>query len=1355
MDFKVKIKPKKISVDTLPKPSHWYCNTCKKKYSKGGKYQHLKTDFHKLNEAKKGPQGQPLPVPPVNPQPRRSKKHGDYVENRLIRSIAERRLRDSYLGGTLIDDQISPSVNLPEPLRPTEYRPPAPVPKPRTKPPTAPVPLPRLKIIRPIKPVPTRLQRKVKNVIDQIAPYYRPETIREFRRNLKFIPKDITITERSNALRGNVKSYEVPIINTYDPGVQLNSTKRAIFDLLMKLLTVKRGFKYNTTLRVRLSKSTEDGVIYREPYFNAGPFTVTNRLDIEESIDNGIERILELIAVWLSEGSGWVFESVKLHIINIVSYFPLRGSSYIELPEELRNPMKGLINLKNTDNKCFLWCHNRHLNPLIVHPERITKVDRESVKRLDYTGITFPVTVKDIYKIEKQNKINICVFGYDGEAYPIRISETNFTDHLELLWIEEGDKSHYVLIKDFDRFMFSFNDHKEKKYFCLRCLHCCSSASVLEDHKQDCLLLNGAQAIKMPEAGSKIYFKNHKKMLPAPFVIYADFESITEKIDGCLPSDDKSYTSTYQSHKACSYGYKLVCRYDNSYSKPVEIYRGEDCIEKFIMKMLSEVKDCIKIVIEHFQKPLVMTDKNETHFQNSTICHICERKFNEHKPSKQKVRDHCHITGKYRGAAHSNCNLKWSISAENLKIPVIFHNLKGYDCHFIMQKIGKLINEDLLNDTVKIKDPDGNISYEKKSMNIGVIASNFEKYIGFRLGRHLTFIDSFSFMSQSLDRLSSNLDDDALKYTRDCFPNDEQFKLIKRKGVYPYDYMDSFNRFNEKSLPKIDDFYSILNDTNISESDYSHAKEVWSTFKIKDLGEYHDLYLLTDVLLLADVFENFRNICMKDYRLDPAHYYSAPGLSWDALLRMTRANLDLISDLDKQLFIEKGMRGGISNITHRHAVANNKYMKCYNPEDESSYLMYLDANNLYGWAMSQSLPTKDFKWINSEDFILENYKNNTKEGAILEVDLEYPEELHDLHNDYPLAPEKILITDNMLSKYCKDLKEKENISSGRVHKLVPNLKNKEKYVLHYKNLQLYLSLGMKLKKVHRVLEFTQKPWMKPYIDFNTKKRTNAKNSFEKDFFKLMNNSVFGKTMENLRKRSNIKLETDPDHLLKLTRQPMYVSSKIFDENLVGVQMKKARLVLDKPSYVGFSILDLSKTLMYDFHYNYIRKKYPDAKLLFTDTDSLFYHIKAEDLYSDLYKDKERFDNSDYPKSSEFFFAENKKVIGKFKDEAAGDPITEFVGLKSKMYSYKTENKENKTAKGVKKNVIKSELSLSDYRDTLQKCNTMRHKMRTIRSEYHQISSYQINKVSLSPFDDKRYILDDGISSYAYGNFNIS
>ena len=468
-----------------------------------------------------------------------------------------------------------------------------------------------------------------------------------------------------------------------------------------------------------------------------------------------------------------------------------------------------------------------------------------------------------------------------------------------------------------------------------------------------------------------------------------------------------------------------------------------------------------------------------------------------------------------------------------------------------------------------------------KGLEVDVIAENFEKYIGFNLGndqgKHLTFIDSFAFMSQSLDRLSSNLSEDLLKYTRRAFPDPERFRLVRQKGVYPYDYMDSFRRFRETSLPQREEFYSILNDSHISEEDYRHAQNVWSTFGIKDLGEYHDLYLKTDVLLLTDVFENFRRTCLKNYRLDPCHYFSAPGLSWDALLRMTRINLELITDVDQQLFIEKGMRGGISYIAHRHAEASNKYMRDYDPERESSYIMYLDANNLYGWAMSQSLPCSDFKWLDPESVILDHYIDTSKKGLILEVDLEYPQELHSLHNDYPLASEKLTVTEEMISPYCKELKKAKGISCGRVQKLVPNLSDKEKYVLHWRNLKQYLSLGLKLKKIHRALEFTQKPWMESYIRFNTDKRKLAKNSFEKDFFKLMNNSVFGKTMENLRKRSNIHLVSDVQFLQSYTSKPTYVSSKIFSKNLVGVQTIRETLFLNKPSYVGFSVLELSKT----------------------------------------------------------------------------------------------------------------------------------------------------------------------------------
>ena len=285
---------------------------------------------------------------------------------------------------------------------------------------------------------------------------------------------------------------------------------------------------------------------------------------------------------------------------------------------------------------------------------------------------------------------------------------------------------------------------------------------------------------------------------------------------------------------------------------------------------------------------------------------------------------------------------------------------------------------------------------------------------------------------------------------------------------------------------------------------------------------------------------------------------------------------------------------------------------------------------------------------------LGKYKADGKNGLILEVDLEYPQELHGMHNDYPVCPGKVKVSKNMLSTYCKKIAEKYNISIGLVSKLTPTLREKKEYVLHYRNLQLYLDLGLKIKKVHRVLKFDQSLWLKQYIDFNTKKRKNAKNSFEKDFFKLMNNSVFGKTMENLRKRVDVRLVTNEKKLDKLTAKPTYVSFKIFNENLMAVHKVKETLTLNRPAYVGMCILDLSKTLMYDFHYNYIKKKYNNrAKLLFTDTDSLTYEIEAEDVYNDFWNDKDMFNNSDYLESSPYYCNVNKKIIGRFKDETCG------------------------------------------------------------------------------------------------------
>ena len=399
----------------------------------------------------------------------------------------------------------------------------------------------------------------------------------------------------------------------------------------------------------------------------------------------------------------------------------------------------------------------------------------------------------------------------------------------------------------------------------------------------------------------------------------------------CLPSVKKSYTQTYQRHTACSFGYKVVCHYDKKYSKPVVTYRGPDAVYKFLVSMLLEVQDFQIVIRKNFNKPLILTGLEEEEFQRSTHCWICNKKYSrDHKP----VRDHCHITGKYRGSAHDGCNLKLQISAEKIKIPVIFHNLKGYDSHLIMQEIGQII-----------KDENKKISEENKKRNdkkfipyldLYVIAQNAEKYMAFYLGKHLVFLDSFQFMGCSLNDLTKNLPSDKFTYTDIVFG--VAARLLKKKGVYPYDYMDSFDKFKRKKLPCKEDFYSLLTEEDISDDDYNHAKSVWNTFKIKNMGEYHDLYLKSDILLLADVFENFREASKVNYGLDPTHYLTSPGLAWDAMLRMTGINLDLITDIDMQLFIERGMRGGISYIAHRHAVANNKYMENYNESEESSYI---------------------------------------------------------------------------------------------------------------------------------------------------------------------------------------------------------------------------------------------------------------------------------------------------------------------------------------------------------------------------------------------------------------------------------
>ena len=325
---------------------------------------------------------------------------------------------------------------------------------------------------------------------------------------------------------------------------------------------------------------------------------------------------------------------------------------------------------------------------------------------------------------------------------------------------------------------------------------------------------------------------------------------------------------------------------------------------------------------------------------------------------------------------------------------------------------------------------------------------------------------------------------------------------------------------------------------------------------------------------------------------------------------------------------------------------------------------------------------------------------------------------------------------------------------GKTEKLICSFKPKRHYIVHYKNLKQYLEEGMILKKVHRGIKFYQSPWLEPYIRKNRNLRKLAKTSFEKDFFKLMNNSVFGKTIENIRKRQNLVLVDNEEKVFKLIAKPNFERATIFDENLVVIHMKKTEVYFNKPTYLGQAILDISKTLMFDFHYNFIRKKYGDkAELLFIDTDSLMYLIQTQDVYQDINKDiNKRFNTSDYPENhpSGIKTGVNKKEIGKFKDEVDGRQISHFVGLRSKLYSFNIEDKgEIRKAKGVQKNVIKKSLEFEDYKKCLFSEEEVTREMNTIRSRNQEIFSMKINKVALPANDDKRIICENKIDTFAY------
>ena len=675
-----------------------------------------------------------------------------------------------------------------------------------------------------------------------------------------------------------------------------------------------------------------------------------------EVVEEMIREMIEAMENYNKRGSNWIFKKVIRLDVNFVRWKPLGGSAHIPLPAKLANK-KAVINMKNQDEFCFKWCISRAANMVESHPERITPKLREQAEKFDWTDCKFPMTLDKIKFFEKRNNISVNV--YEWNVCPLRITKEEKPFHVDLVFLTKDSQNHFALIKNFSRFASSGKGQTER-YFCKRCLNSFPRVESLEKHKEICGEFAAAK-IELP--GGKCFFKNWERMMHIPVVVYADFESILK------PCREENKT---HEHIPCGFCFHLVSPFlemDPVWKRAEN--ETNQLPQDFIRELISRVK---KAHLSLPKKEMVPLSPEEwKKFRESEVCWLCKGKFGEKTFSK--VRDHCHYTGKFRGAAHQSCNLKFKRPKFT---PVFFHNLQNYDAHLFVRALGLM--DEVLSISCIPNNNEKYISFSLKFELKRIIKwdPKKEEWIEVVIKHEIRFLDSFKFTLSGLNGLVKNLSREDLKETARFFG--EKIDLVSRKGVYPYEFMDDFEKFKKQSLPKKTSFFSRLKQEKISDEDFEHAQKVWKEFGLKNMGDYHDLYLKTDVLLLSDVMENFRKLCEKNYELDPAHFFTVPGMAWDAMLKMTGIKLELLEDVDMLLMIEKGIRGGISNAFKRYAKANNKFMKDFDPAEKSSFIVYLDANNLYGWAMSKPLPVGEFEWMGEAD--LENWERFVDEKGI-------------------------------------------------------------------------------------------------------------------------------------------------------------------------------------------------------------------------------------------------------------------------------------------------------------------------------------------------------------------------------------
>ena len=1126
-----------------------------------------------------------------------------------------------------------------------------------------------------------------------INPYYFSD------RNLKVAYKINLDSHHINHLNSKVTI----ISNFENTGIEyrfINKIMREMSIIYARLINQYK-FRYQTVFSARFDKQDEDGQLLDETelFINLNITQNLTQSDLDNiNITFPLERQIQQQEM---KDSGWRFDKLYSMTIYFYKTNDLNGSNYIKIP--MRS--NAILNIENNDKYCFLcsilaWlhpCNNNHPNRVSNYKQYFNEV---IIQDFDFTN---GFKCRDVHRFNEINNLSVNIFEivfyqeqnqWKHKLIPIEISKNNSDRVIDLAIY----KNHYVLIKKLDVFLGNHN----KKFICRRCLSSYTSENMLMKHKEKCGIDNITTIRTSNE--SHLFWKKHFHKNTLYFRIYADFEADNEKDDTVVGNKT---INIYKQNPVLN-GYHIVSELEDIlksdyYQSPL----GYNNVDWFVDEVIK-LENKMTFYFKNTKKDIIMTDEDEEDYESNNICRFCEKEI-----VSDKVRDHCHLTGNYRGPAHSKCNINVTQKQSNF-IPFIFHNFSNYDCHMFFKKL---------------------VDKKKDKVDFNIIPKTNEEYISVTYGC-IRFIDSYRFLSSGLDSLVKNLDEDDFKILKKEFPDNWQY--LNKKLAYPYEYFNSIDDY-KKPVHNLEnkDFFSKLKNKCSDDKEIDRTREIIKKFNIKNGKELSELYLKSDVILLADVFEKFIKISVEEFGINPLYCVSLPGYTWQCGMKYTDIKLQTLQDKDMILLLENNIRGGISSIMgHRYIKSN-----------ENKKILYFDANNLYGHSMSEPLPYDEIKFdknIELEDIL--NTPDDSDIGYFIEVDLKYPDNIKQKTKNFPFAPENKKINPDNFNDYMNEIKPDTYIQSS---KLICDWSNKKNYLIHYRMLKFYIRHGMVVDKIHNIISFRQSRWLEKYINFNTQKRNKAKNDFEKDFYKLLNNAFYGKTMENVRNRLKIKFFKKDDYREIIKQQSKLTFNGIHKsyDNCDSYTFKQNEFLMDKPIYLGFTVLELSKLHMYETYYDILQPYFgqENIQLHYIDTDAFVLSLETQNIIEDLKNLEDIFDFSNLDKNHELFSNKNKKVIGKFKIETPKNIfIDEFIVLRSKMYAFKCKDKkENKNKlKGISKGQSKN-IKFEEYYNCLfgrkyqQECDNY-----ILRSINHEMVLQKIKKSTLSIFDDKRCYINN-------------